>query len=178
MARYTAIADVGNTLLRLLRENMSSELIEKSDLVGLCSPAEKSDYKLLLYLYHMEESSELRLGGLTKVPQQPLALDLYYLIAANSTVEVKSKALDENMILGNAVQILHDNPVLSSSDLEGSLAEGNEKIVISFVNPATHAFSSKIKESSDMLFKNIVCYKVGPVCIESGAMQGAGQRVL
>lgn len=178
MARYTAIADVGSTLLKLLRENMSADLVENPEMIGLCSPAEKNDFKLLLYLYHIEECCELKQGGLTRTLQTPLALHLYYLLAANSNGDVKSKAMDENMILGNAMQILDSNPVLSGSDLEGSLAADNDRISITIVNPDAHSFTSKVKECSELILKNAVCYKIGPVYIDNESAGFAGPRVL
>ncbi len=178
IARYTAIADVSSTLLKILRDNMAGELIDKPEMIGLCCPADENDFKLLLYLYHVEENHDYRNAtGMGRTSQGMLTLNLYYLLAAKSSAEIKSKALDENMILGNAMLVLHQNPIISGSDLEGSLAENNDDIKITPVDIEHHAFSSKIKESENLIYKNVVFYKVGPVQIGDSLLT-VGRRVI
>lgn len=177
IARYTALADVGSSLLKLLRENMAQELIDKAETIALCSPDQENDFKLLLYLYHVEENNDFRnTSGMGRTSQAPLTLNLYYLMMAKSSAETKSKALDENTILGNAMQVLHDNPLISGSSLEGSLAEDNDDIKISLVDIDSHVFSSKLKESEHLVYRNVVFYKVGPVQI-GDPLFTAGRRV-
>jgi len=47
---YTAIADAGASLVKLLREHMAPDPIPRSDLIGIASPADKGDLALTLYL--------------------------------------------------------------------------------------------------------------------------------
>jgi hypothetical protein len=175
IAGYTGIADVSNSLLKLLRDNMEHELIAKPELIGMCSPEEENDFRLILYLYHIEANYDYR-----NVPPRtslvPLTLDLYYLMTAKSSAEINSRSLDENTILGNAMLIFHENPILSASSLEGSLAENNDEIKITMIDTDKHLFSSKIKESEKLLYRNVVCYKVGPVFI-GGSGPISGRRV-
>lgn len=176
IARYTAIADVGSTLLKLLRSNMDSELLIKPEMIGLCSPAEENDFMLLLYLYHIEESKEHAQAGWSRTTQSALALDLYYVVTAKSAAVISSKALDENTMMGNAMLILHQNRVLSGSSLEGALAENNDQIRISVVDRDEHQISAKVCEAENLVFRNPVCYKVGPVFIGDD-METIGRRI-
>jgi hypothetical protein len=156
---------------------MAQELIDQPEMIALCSPDEDSDFRLLLYLYHIEENNDFRnSSGMGRTSQVPLTLNLYYLMMAKSSAEIKSKALDENTILGNAMQVLHDNPVISGSDLEGSLAENNDDLKVTLVDIDSHVFSSKLKESESLVYRNVVFYKVGPVQI-GDSMITAGTRV-
>ena len=49
MGKFTVIADVGESLVRLLRENLCPEVILSPDSIGLCSPAERGDLILGLH---------------------------------------------------------------------------------------------------------------------------------
>ncbi|MCX7746435.1 MAG: DUF4255 domain-containing protein [Clostridia bacterium] len=176
---YSAIEDVGNTLLKLLRENIPSRIIEDPEAaVGMVSPAEKTDFRLVVYLYHIEENYEMVQAGMSRTSREPVFLNLYYLIAANSQAEIKSRAQDNNRILGAVIGILHENSVLSGSMLEGSLAGGAQCIKVSIQNHEGHPFTSKIKEWGELIMKNILCYKVGPVSLGHGGTGEAGSRVL
>lgn len=59
---YTAIADVGLSLTKMLQESLTPEPIKKLEKIGLCSPAERGDFQLTLYLYNIEESGEYRIN--------------------------------------------------------------------------------------------------------------------
>ena len=51
---YTVISDVSDTLVNLLREQLVPEPIKKQVNIGLCSPADKGDFQLTLYLYNID----------------------------------------------------------------------------------------------------------------------------
>jgi hypothetical protein len=55
--------------------------------------------------------------GRTRLKNQPLALDLHYLLTAYASEDCQAEAL-----LGYAVQFLHENPVLARSDIQTNLA--------------------------------------------------------
>jgi hypothetical protein len=54
--------------------------------------------------------------GKTRLRNQPLALDLHYLLTAYGTQNFEAEAL-----LGFAVQMLHETPALSRGDIQGAL---------------------------------------------------------
>ncbi|BEP29023.1 DUF4255 domain-containing protein [Helicovermis profundi] len=168
---YTAIADVSQSLTKLFRNTLSPEPIKKKENIGLCSPAEKGDFQLSLYLYNIEESGEFRQNimiemndGSQKYP--PKVFYLYYLLTAYSTADIKSKALDEHKILGKAIQILHDNQILSGSMLEGQLRNTDQEIRIETKN-LSYDEMMRIWHFNDIPYSLSVAYKVGPIYIES-----------
>ena len=54
--------------------------------------------------------------GSTRLKNQPLALDLHYLLTAYAATDCEAEAL-----LGFAVQFMHENPVLARSDIRNNL---------------------------------------------------------
>jgi len=161
---YTAIADAGNTILRLLKDNMTPEPIPNAELIGLCSPADRGDLRLTIYLYSIRENGESRNTGVSG--PQALSLSLYYLLTAYSTGDLKSRAFDEYCILGRAMQIINGNSIMKNSVLQGTLAENNEEIRIT-LNHLTPDEMSKIWSFSNLPLKPSVSYMVWPVKIDS-----------
>jgi hypothetical protein len=164
---YTAIADAGNSLLKILRDNMTPEPISTPEMIGLCSPTDKGDIKLGLYLYSIRENGEFRDMGFQNSPT--LTVNLFYLMTAYSTVELKLRAYDESCILGKAMQIIYDNSILRGSNLQGTLSEKDEelRIVLHYLNTDE---MSKIWTFSDVPYKISVGYMVGPVNIDSNRL--------
>jgi len=131
MSDYTALSDVGETLIELLREKMQ-ELIPV-DSISLVSPGEiegKDNIRLSIFLYHVEENIYLKNQEMEKIGSSvlkapPLALDLYYMITSYPSPGIQDRTdrtREEHSILGKAMQVLHDNPVLTGSVLKGSLS--------------------------------------------------------
>jgi len=122
-------------IVELLRSQMTPEPISKPELIGLCSPYEPEDYQLTVYLYHIEQSAETRAGyvqeGKTHQRLAPLTLNLNFLITAHSKAPVQNRAQDEYRIIGRAIQVIRDTPVLTGSLLSGSLAESGAPLRVS-----------------------------------------------
>ena len=51
--RHTAIAETGMALTEILRTYMVPEVIENPDRIGLCSPADKGDLVLCVFISMM-----------------------------------------------------------------------------------------------------------------------------
>ncbi|MGH7807136.1 MAG: Pvc16 family protein, partial [Thermodesulfobacteriota bacterium] len=92
MGDYGAVADVGETLVTLLGDNMS-DLINPNSIV-LLSPAEVEDQniRLTLFLYSIMDNSHLKNQEMhnispTQLGYPPLTLDLYYLLTAHSPAQ-------------------------------------------------------------------------------------------
>lgn len=171
MADYSMIADVGASLLKLLRENMVPSMVPHPEHIGLASPAERGDVNLGLFLYNIDEAGGHRETGMrSRGPnaQQfpPLAVNLRYLLTAYSNADPQSRAVEEGRLLGRAMQVFYDNSVLRSAYLEGSLAEGAEEPKI-FLETITSRAMSDIWTFRDVPYKLSVGYLVGPVELES-----------
>lgn len=139
MAGYTVIADVGKTLLALLRDQMPAELISQPELIGLHSPADSGDVRLSLFLYNIRESGDFQINhminkGKGDLEYPPKSYELSYLVTAYSKAEAQFRAVDESLLIGKAMEIINDNSVLRAAYLQGSLAEKNEEIKITIDN--------------------------------------------
>jgi hypothetical protein len=176
MSDYTAIADVGDTLVELLRANMQ-DLIP-ADSIALVSPGEiegKDNIRLSLFLYQVTENIhlknlEMENVGHSKLKASPLAVDLYYMLTSYPSPGIQDRTErteEEHSILGRTMQVLHDNPLLTGSILMGSLQAHDTKLHV-VITPMSLDDMSKIwstfKEKS---FRPSVCYLVTVVKIES-----------
>ncbi|RAV20503.1 DUF4255 domain-containing protein [Paenibacillus contaminans] len=177
MADFTVIADVGASLLKLLREQMTPEPIRQPELIGLASPADKGDLSLSLYLYNIKENGEHRQTHMIKRSQDaiqypPMTVDLCYLLTPHSTAELQVRALDEHRILGRAMQVIYDNAILRGSMLQGSLAEKNEEVRIVMDSIPAETLT-RMWNFADNPYRLSVSYTVGPVNIDSNRIKTA-----
>ena len=181
VAGYEAIADVGETLVALLRDRMSGLL--KPAEIGLASPGEMtagSGLRLTVFLYRVDESAHLKNaerrrppGDETTLKDPPVALDLHYLLTPHPTKRTSDArgrtAEEQHRVLGRAIQVLHDNSVLREADLRGDLTADRELRI---------SMESTDAQSADRLvnlwgsfpetpYRPSVPYVVSPVFIES-----------
>ncbi len=174
MGGYTVIADLGSSLLRLLREQLTPDPVPRPDLIGIASPKEAGDLALSLFLFNVKENGEARRtgmvdrGGVLQYP--PQALDFFFLMTAHSNADRLTRALDEHRILGRAMQTLYDNSVLRSPYLEGTLAEGGDPVRISLVSLEAEELL-KLWQFGDLPYKLSVVYRIGPVMLDSNRVK-------
>ncbi|WP_028611989.1 DUF4255 domain-containing protein [Paenibacillus harenae] len=170
MAGYTVIADLGASLLRLLRDHLTPDPVPRPELIGMASPRDAGDLSLSMFLYNVKENGEARRtgmvdrGGVLQYP--PQALDFYFMMTAHSNADRLTKSLDEQRILGRAMQVMYDNAVLRSPYLEGALAEGGDPIRMSLVGMEGDELI-KLWQFGDLPYKLSVVYRVGPVMLDS-----------
>lgn len=177
MADYTVISDVGASLIKLLREQMTPEPVRQPELIGLASPADKGDLALSVFLYSIKENGESRQTHMIKrgsdaIQFPPMTVDLHYLITAHSTAELQVRGLDEHRILGRAMQILYDNSILRGSLLQGSLAERNEEVRIVMESIPAESLT-RMWNFADNPYRLSLSYIVGPVNIDSNRIKTA-----
>ena len=170
MSDYTAIADVGKTLIKLLWDNIKedshvSSIIESDDQITLSSPDE-SDKKLSLFLYQVTENAylkneEMQSLNTTKLKYPPLTLSLFYLVTPHT-----QNMASVHIILGKVMQIFHDNSILKGSILQDSLVGDELRLIL---NPLSMDEQNKIWTviSKTKTYKLSVCYEVTPVAIDS-----------
>ncbi|CAG7640861.1 DUF4255 domain-containing protein [Paenibacillus allorhizosphaerae] len=168
MSQYTVIADVGNSIVELLREQMTPEPVQQPEYIGLSSPVDKGDLSLSIYLFRVQEAMQRRHDMISRgagvMQYPPMTIELQYLITAHSTAALQSRAADEQRILGRAMQVLYDYSVIKAPHLLGTLADSNEEL---------HLVMSQLPmDTLVALFPNTpyklsVCYTVGPVYIDS-----------
>lgn len=175
MGDYRAVADMGETLITLLRDNMS-DLINPDSIV-LLSPAEVEDQniRLTLFLYNIMENphlknQEMRNLSPTQLGYPPLTLDLYYLLTAYASAQIPDRTertLEEHRILGRAMRILYDNAILSGTILQGSMAGTSEELRV-VLNAISLDDLTKIWSAfQEVGYRLSVSYLVTPANIDS-----------
>ena len=124
MSTYKAIAGVSTTLKVLLRDRMT----EVAD-ITIAPPDVKVDSfsgrRLNLYLYHVAENPYLKNqeipgeGSPSAYGHPPLSLDLRYIFTAFGSSDTAPDAdIEAQWILGDAMRVLHDIPVITPNLVE------------------------------------------------------------
>lgn len=176
MADYTAIADVGETLIDLLRESMQ-DLVTPSSII-LASPGEiepQDSPRLCLFLYQVSESpylkgQEMQALNSTMLKYPPLTLDLYYMLTSYGSRQIADRTertIEEHTVIGRAMNILYDNAILRGSVLKGSLAGSGEELKVTHHPISLDDLSRLWNSFPDKPLKLSVCYMVTPVKIDS-----------
>ncbi|MDD3246403.1 MAG: DUF4255 domain-containing protein [Methanosarcina sp.] len=176
MSDYTAIADVGETLVELLRGNMQGLI--PADSIALVSPGEiegKDNIRLSLFLYQVNENINLRNMemenmGPSRLKAPPLALDLDYMLTSYPSPGIQDRTErteEEHSILGRAMQVMHDNSVLAGSVLKGSLSAHDIELHVAVTSLSLDDMSKIWSTFKEKSFRPSVCYQVTPVKIES-----------
>lgn len=176
MSEYTAIADVGETLIDFLRGSMG-DMISPNSIV-LFSPGEiedNDDVRLSLFLFQVHENAhmknqEMQIVDPTRLKYPPLNLDLYYMLTSYPSSGIQDKTertKEEHSILGRAMQVIYDNSILNGSVLRGSLAENNEELHISLFPLSMDDMTKIWTTFQEKTFKPSICYIVSPAKIES-----------
>ena len=165
MSNYSAIAETGELLVKLLRENLVPKVILNSDSIGLCNPADRGDYTLGVNLYDVRESEEMFPSGMRdrSVNEQKYPskfMTLFYMVTVYSNSDLKYKAMEEQKIVGKVIQILMDNNLLKNGQ-EHSNPARIEMLRIS------RDERGKIWSEYSVPYKLSLFYKVYPIEIES-----------
>jgi hypothetical protein len=178
VAGYAAIAETSETLVELLRDRIDERgdvvAIDRSE-IALVSPADvgaDSDVRLSVCLYDVTENHVLKNQQRTVVDETrtrdpPLALDLRYLLTAfpsQSGSDETANTLDQQRVLGLAMQILREHGVLGPDELPASLAETDVQITLE--DESLQAVSDLWSTFGDATFQPSVCYELSPVLID------------
>ena len=168
MSDYVVLADVSETLLRLLQTELTH--LVASDHVTLASPADvelDTSPWLALFLYQITQSPHGKTGGMERVDAthfrpRPTEVDLLYLV-----VPYAQTRKDEYQILSRVIQVFASRPILDGSWLQGSLARSGERLRV-LLHPLPmdellrlwNAFPNKP-------YKLSLCYLVSSIAIDS-----------
>lgn len=173
-----AIADVGKTLVELLRTRMDDSLTD--DQIVLASPVDddlKPKVRLTLFLFAVDRSAhhsnvEHRLPSDGPQTREPLSLDLKYLLTAhegkgNGGTSTTVKSMDVHTVLGRAMQVFQDNAIVQGPDLYGSLATDDEPLQLSILPETTNTVVNLWNTFQGEPYRPSVTYLATPVDIES-----------
>ena len=178
----TAIRDVGETLIDLLRNDPIITIPDAQ--IALLSPAEAnaSGVRLTLFLYSIAPAAELRNeleipGNALNDEPVSLPLNLFYLVTAFSPPQdPTNRSLDSHLLLGQAMRVFFNNGILTGSMLRGDLPRDEElrltlqPISVEDVTRVWSVFPETALQPS-------VSYLVTPVRLQSDRTRG-GARVV
>jgi hypothetical protein len=178
MSNSLAIAAVTATLRNLLLRGVHADS-ELSDATVTTQPIDKArnnnnanQINLFLYLTSQDpafrNTSVSRYGQPAELGYPPLALDLYYLVTAYGR---DNDDVLGHRLLGKAMSILHDHPVLGADEIRNALAgndlyEQVERIRIS-PQPMTVDEASKLWMVFQTQYRISVAYRADIVLIDS-----------
>lgn len=167
MSDYTVLADVGDSILQVLWQEMQADpqvntLIDNENRISLQSPADLKDdnsVRLSIYLYRVVEDGTTKnrfpvngTGGASRKP--PLTLDLYYLVTP-----LVGTPRDQHIVLGKVMQVLYDRTIIEGADLVGSLAASGEPVRV-ILNPVTLEETTRVWQALEISYRLSICYLV------------------
>lgn len=135
MSGPTAIGEVSASLRRLLRAQMS---LQPSVPVTILAPDEGgANRRLNLFLYQMQESAALKnldwqakRGEPGQLVPPPLSLNLFYLMTPYAPNDGQNGNAAQHEILGDAMRVFYEHPVVPEANLEPGLIDAREEIRI------------------------------------------------
>jgi hypothetical protein len=180
VAEYSAVGEVGQTLVTMLRNRLREHWgaqLDNDDAIVLAPPTYAPKNKepwITLFLYRVTENSHLKNAKPQQsngtITQPPLALDLYFLLTAYAVKDVTLTRTEETVkqhaVFGEAMQVMQDNAILRGSDLAGSLSE-DDKIQITLHSMTTEEVLNIWNTFEERPYELSVSYVVGPVFLES-----------
>ena len=109
MGGYTIFADISTAIVTLLRSTISPIPLQKAEQIGICSPKEKENYTVGVFLYDIEIHKEMELQSRVFIDEEqykepPLSFSLYYMIFVNLKANSDTKQIDEQRILGRIIE--------------------------------------------------------------------------
>lgn len=160
--KHTGIAEAGAALEELLRQQLVPSVVKSADQIGRCSPGEKSDLAVSIWLYDIRECEELRNHSMVTIDaarqRYPAScVMLYYMITAYSGGDIRYRAAEEQLILGKIIQVLKDHPVLG---------DAKERYTAEPLNLSMEE-KMRIFNAPGAGYQTSLFYELGPIEIES-----------
>jgi hypothetical protein len=174
MSDYTVLAEAGETLARVLWEEIQFDpqvnvLIDNEARISLESPFDLTGndaVRVSLYLYRVAEDPNTKnqyqvQGNGAQSRKPPLTLDLYYLVTP-----LVGPPREQQIVLGKVMQVFYDRAILEGSDLVGSLAASAEQLRV-ILNPVTLEETTRVWQALEMSYRLSVCYVVRVAMVDS-----------
>jgi hypothetical protein len=170
MSASTAIGLVSSSLRGLLVGEMRLSLAV--DVTVLAPDEHAGDRRINLFLYRLEENPYLKNLGSAVLPSDPsrlapppLSLDLYYLITSYAPNDPQDGNATAHQMLGEAMRVLHENPVLPEAYLASGLQDAREQLQI-LEKPLDPEELSRIWATFSQPFRLSVLYQVSAVQLD------------
>ena len=165
MSSYNMIANVGNTIAEVLKKSLVPDVIQNENFIGLCSPNDKGDFILGIYLYNIEENRDMRMNsyisnGTDVQVKPPIFLNLYYMITPYSQSDVRFKSYENQILLGKVIQTLNDYSTI--------IDKFGNKLNVNMINLTDDQKRNILNSFQNSANSNVsIFYRVSPVQIES-----------
>jgi len=181
LASYTIIADIGNAIVQLLRKHLVPGIIVNTENIGLCTPSDRGDIVLGVNLYDIRENQNIVLTdmlpkGIKQLKYPSTFFDLYYMITAYSTSDIKFRAAEDQKILGKVLQLLKDHPTFTAEQLGSELTSSQFAPKIELLQLENDE-KMKLWNVPNTPYKLSLFYKVYPVEIESDRVKEVARVV-
>lgn len=172
MADYPIIADVSQKIVEILREKMCPEPIPSPNNIEISSPTSQDvDYIVGLYLYDIKEDLDVAHPaqipkGRMQLTKPPRPYALHYMVFINGGSQMGLKASDIQKIVGRVAQIVNDNPVFYSSELQPWLETDEPPIMLT---QARISLEEKVRvwQAINKPYEISLFYKAAPVYLSS-----------
>jgi len=175
MSASTAIGMVGESLKNLLDSEMS---LSSTVNTTILAPDESTEVgRVNLFLYKIKESPyqknmDWRVSGSdpSRISPPPLTLSLYYLMTAYALNDAESGNTNAHAILGEAMRVLHQHPIIPETHLVAGLTNAAEQIKLMQVQIDMEELS-KIWSTFSEPFRLSALYEVSVVQLDQSADQ-------
>ncbi|MCP5048736.1 MAG: DUF4255 domain-containing protein [bacterium] len=170
MSASTAIGEVSESLRNLLLEEITINRTK----VTVLAPDEPGggNRHVNLFLYKIVESPVLKNMDWQVKPGEPgtlipppLALNLYYLMTAYNKNDSETGNAPDHAVLGDAMRVFHENPVIPEQYLTDGLKNSREEIRI-ILNTLDLDELSKVWATFKKSFRLSVLYEVSVVQLD------------
>lgn len=170
MSTSTAVGMVSESLRKLLAGEMSISPVPDITILG---PDEVTGSKSVnLFLYKVMENPILKNldwrpkpGSPNKLVPPPLSLSLFYLLTAYSTNDPLTGNAGAHGMLGDAMRVFYENPVVPETYLSSGLQDSNEQIRI-ILNTLDMDELGKVWATFNRSFRLSVLYEVSVVQLD------------
>lgn len=170
MSASSAIGMVGESLIAMLEDEMS---LTPGASVTLLAPDENGPSRRInLFLYKVQENSffknkdwEVSSSSPSRIVPPPLTINLYYLMTAYAPNDAQNGNANAHLVLGEAMRVLHENPVVPDVFLAPGLSDAREQIKIMQVPPDMDELS-KIWSTFSSPYRLSVAYEVAVVQLD------------
>lgn len=172
MADYQIIADISNYIVKILRSKMCPEPIPNPSNIEVTSPNEQdTDYILGLYLYDIKQEGEIALpnyiqSGRVKLEKTPKPYSLFYMLFINSSSQRGLKSTDIQKILGRVAQIINDNNLIKTNELQTWLNVQEPPVIFSQAKICL-AEKFRVWQAINKPYQVSLFYKAAPVFLSS-----------
>lgn len=170
MSASTAIGMVSESLRDLLEDEM--QILPSVNITVLGPDEGGPNRRVNLFLYKIEENAflknkdwEVSRTNSNQITPPPLSVNLYYLMTAYAQNDQQNGNATAHAILGEAMRVLNENPLIPEANLAAGLVDARERVKI-ILNNVDLDELSKVWSTFNEPFRLSVPYEVSVVQLD------------